>query len=102
MTAVQSKRAPRLQGPFEYYLAFAVIQRLSHMPGSTGVCSIRTDLSSSGSMSSACRIVGTTCEVRTGVFNTTRGKRGLETTSPTLVSAKLMPPCSAFFLLDPV
>src|ERR1700687_5507904 len=101
--AARKRRGPRDHGAMQRSVfAFVAIQRLPHKPGRTGICSARTDFSASGSMLSAWRIVGATCEVSTGVFNTTLGKRGLETISPTLVSPKLIPPCSAFFLLDPV
>src|SRR5258708_21454620 len=70
--------------------------------GNALVCSIRTDFNSAGSIASARRIVGATCELATGVLTTCAAKCGLETIRATFVSAKLMPPCSAFFLPEPV
>src|SRR5262249_45854441 len=66
-------------------------------PGSSRVFSTRTERSAPGSRPRLRRIVGATCEVATGVLITFALNSGLETISPTLVSPKLKPPCSAFF-----
>src|SRR6266852_8622392 len=71
-------------------------------PGNSTVFSTCTDLRALGSSPSACRVVTATCDVATGVFNTPAFRLGFETISPTLVSPKLNPPCSAFFLVEPV
>src|SRR6266480_6941922 len=70
--------------------------------GRTWVPSWRTDWSSRGSIPSALRIDAATWEVATGVLTTRECRWGFETIRPTFVSAKLKPPCSAFFLDDPV
>src|SRR5438270_8754752 len=71
-------------------------------PGSSSVFSCRTAFNCLGSIPRACKSVGATCEVATGVLSSRAGKAGFETIRPTLVSPKLNPPCSAFFLVDPV
>ncbi len=58
----------------------------SSKPGSTLVPSTATDFSSSGSIPSACKMVGATCEVATGLFTTLATSVGFETIRPTLVS----------------
>src|SRR5436309_2255329 len=70
--------------------------------GNTSVFSNCTDFKARGLSPRARRIVGATWAVVTGVLSTLDLNAGLETMSPTLVSPKLKPPCSAFFLVDPV
>src|SRR5882762_3391766 len=71
-------------------------------PGRGSGASTRTDFSSLGSIPKNERMVGATCELSTSVLMVCVGRSGCETISPTLVSAKLKPPCSAFFLVEPV
>ena len=66
------------------------------------VPSRRTASSSIGFIPNALTIEAPTCDVTTGLFTMRALRLGFETINPTFVSAKLKPPCSAFFLVDPV
>src|SRR5438552_15347625 len=94
-------------GELDAPLAFAAVLKRAISPGQTAVQVTRrfsrlTDFKFCGSMPSAFRIVGATCEVATGVLRTPARSSGFETMRPTLVSPKLKPPCSAFFFVEAV